>query len=117
MKPSQLTEEELKDVIDHGTLGMALEYEDTGPGKFEAAGNPGLAERLYDVSLQGWSDDETGSVEWMEHVCWLGRFLLYEDDRGFVTYEEFSVSTAALVEFNKIEAEYHEWLDATDVPF
>lgn len=110
MKPSELDDNMLKNILDFGTP-PALETEGTGPGKFEGNANPGLAERIYEKSLEGWNDAETGSVEWHFHVSLLGRFLLFEDTQGFVTLEEFPSDIVAQEAFSGHERAYGDWGD------
>lgn len=117
MKPSQLTDEQLAQYLDWH-LADEVEYEHLGPGKFQAANNPGLAERLWQASLEGWSDQETGETDGFgAWVAQIGRFLIETDSQGFVVYEEFSSEAEATKQFEEIDAEYGKWLDATDVPF
>lgn len=62
------------------------------PGKFEACESQKVAQVLYDVVGNGFTDDEYGECDgpygWNGLV--LGKrygFLLTEDNRGFFTYE------------------------------
>lgn len=111
MKPSELTDEQLSDILDGLVSTETLEYEDSGPGKFEGNANPGLAEAIYDRAIAGWNDDVTGSIDWYFYVGRLGRFLLYENDRGFVTLEEFPNEDAARAVFEEHDRAYTLWDD------
>jgi hypothetical protein len=104
MKPSQLTDEQLIEVIE-GTATFDLEHEPYTLGKFSNC----LCERLYDKSLDGWEDEWTGHTEWDVHVSRLGRFLVLTDDRGFVWYEEFPTAEGACARFAEIDFEYAKW--------
>jgi hypothetical protein len=113
--PSELNDRRLAQLLDYGTNAIpGLEYESTGPGKFEASVNPGLAEVIYRKSLEGWNDDETASVAWGLHISKLGRFLLLEDDQGFVTLQEFESEAAAQAELDKAAEDYAAWCDQED---
>lgn len=115
MEPSELTDAQLIRLLDEGTAAFGLEYESTGPGKFEGNANPGLAQAIYERSLDtSWLDDETGSVEWRYWVGLLGRFILLEDDRGFVYLEEHSSRDQARIRFDIEANDYAEWCDGND---
>lgn len=110
MKPSELTDDQLIQILNGDATAATLEYEDTGPGKFEGNENPGLAQAIYERSLDtSWFDEETGTVEWYFHVGRLGRFLLYENDQGFVTLEEYPTTLDAGDVFDEHEAAYGLW--------
>ena len=70
------------------------------PGKFEGCGDQRLGERLYNCTLNGWCDDEFGSVC---EAGWHGliyrpkrkvSYHVYEDSLGFFDYEELPSSEA-----------------------
>lgn len=110
MKPSELNGDQLNDIIDYGSSYYDLEYEGTGPGKFEGNENPALAERIWNLTLEGQSDEETGDIEWGWYVCRLGRFIVGEDDTGFVSLAEFRTEEGAIAQFNSLDAQYAAWL-------
>lgn len=106
--PSDLTEMQVASYISHGDgwhqqRGIEIAYEDTGPGKFEGNENPGLASRLYDCTVDGWCDDQRGSVDEGGWYGLLGRFIVTEDDRGFFSYEKFQNEREAERVFRTIE--------------
>ena len=105
MKPSQLTEGQLASLVQGSIDSSVLEYENTGPGKFEGNANPGLTEALYTASLDtSWIDEETGRADgpcgWAGRI---GRFVLFEDDRGFVESLEFLTVESAEKAFATID--------------
>lgn len=67
------------------------------------------------VSLDGCLDEQTGSVEyscgWMGRI---GRTILEEDDRGFVTCSTFAKESDAIAVFNATDEEYGRALDAEE---
>lgn len=54
-------------------------------------------------------DEETGSTEWAEYVQRFGKWLLFTDDRGFVTAEKHPTVDAAKDRFAEIDHDYCEW--------
>jgi hypothetical protein len=115
LRPSDLHDEQIINILNHGSGFYTLEYEPTGPGKFEGERNPGLTRALYERSLDSsWVDDETGSTEWAYHVALMGRFLLLENDRGFVSLEEFVSEEAARRAFTTEEETYATWSGEED---
>lgn len=109
MKPSELTDEQLSDILDGLVSTETLDYEDAGPGKFEGNANPGLTQAIYDRSLDtSWLDNETGTVEWDRWVGLIGRFLLLEDGQGFVELEEHADAATAQQHFSWWEHQYQQ---------
>lgn len=76
----------------------------SGRGKFEAAGSTrgdiGKALILYACSMDGMEDDRMYQEGW-GYCAIIGRFLLMEDDRGFVTFEEFESDDKAWEKFDR----------------
>lgn len=62
-------------------------------GKFEAASDPVLAKRLYDITLDGGHESEVGSVDEMGWFALVGDsatagfYIIKQDNDGFVTIE------------------------------
>jgi len=83
------------------------------PGKFEGNADEALAERLYDVTMDGGQDDEIGTVD---ELGWYGLILDFEgksyvveqDTYGFFTYSEFDSADAARTAFGQVEKSYAE---------
>lgn len=91
--------------------GQNLRHEASGPGKFEGAYNIRLAEAFYDLTMDGFTDDEAGDVT--ETGMWAGFFadltqykikedgqpveaaIVTEDSNGFFSYETFSDRSVA----------------------
>ncbi len=65
------------------------------PGKFEGNASQELAEKLYDVTLDGYCDDLAGDVA---EGGWFGlildfegsSYIVEEDSQGFFTYHDQS---------------------------
>ena len=107
--PTELTDEQVGIILEYGIEGFEqreraeLVSPRPRPGKFEGNINPGLAEELYDRTLDGWCDDQRGSVDEGGWYGLLGRFIVTEDDRGFFGYEEFESTKKAEQVFRTIE--------------
>lgn len=80
----------------------------SGPGRF---GGNQMAAYLWVKSLDGsTADDESGSIE--APCGWFARFgkwLLTEDDRGFVSAWKADSAAAAVDEFDALMTEYVAW--------
>src|SRR5262252_1381285 len=69
-----------------------------GPGKFEACRDElALALTLYALSLNGWTD-YTLTDEYAGSISQIDRYLLVEDERGFIEVREFVNGDVALRE-------------------
>jgi hypothetical protein len=83
------------------------------PGKFEGNADEALAERLYDVTMDGGQDDEIGTVD---ELGWYGLILGFEgksyvveqDTYGFFGYTEYDSPEAARTAFGQVESAYAE---------
>lgn len=75
--------------------------EHSGHGKFEAADDVATALVLYQWSMTSSEDDVMTNDGW-GYVGRFGRYLLMEDDRGFVTYEEYDDAVKADARFEGI---------------
>lgn len=73
----------------------------------------GSAMAEYLAHLDG-DDAWTGSTEWSEYVQRFGRWLLFSDDRGFVTAEKYPTVAAAVERFDVIDAAYCAWADENE---
>ena len=79
------------------------------PGKFSDE----TAAKLYEMSLDGGPDEETGSVQeqgWFGLMVSTGlagaeHAILEEDSQGFVSYSTFDSEEAARAKFAELEAE------------
>jgi hypothetical protein len=87
-------------------------------GKFEACANQELAEKLYDITLDGGCDAELGDVQ---DFGWYG--LIIEDDKayivnenndGFFTYTEYTSMLAARKAWLNIEADYNDFNESIE---
>lgn len=78
-----------------------------GPGKFEANYDRTLATALYDLSLDGSLDEETGNVAEHGWVGRIGQFLLFEDSGGFFEYEDAGSESAAKLRFSQLEEDMY----------
>ena len=64
------------------------------PGKFEGCADQRLGERLYQMTLEGWCDEEFDSVdcEGWHGLIWRPNrktsYVVHEDSQGFFDYEE-----------------------------
>jgi hypothetical protein len=78
------------------------------PGKFEMAANHELAEALWDRMAD--AEDEDGDVQ-SPHGFFarIGRFIVMEDDRGFVTYEEHPGEDDAIRDFSRRQIAFDAW--------
>jgi hypothetical protein len=73
--------------------------------------NSPLAERLYELSLDGSQDAEIGDAE---TLGWYARFnrefaILHVDSQGFVDAEEFETLSEFTLAWQGIEDEYVLW--------
>lgn len=92
----------------------------TNPGKFEGSANPGLADHLYEITMDGMCDEELGDVD---GFGWYGlilpedsplplaataqtSYIVSEDSQGFFDYEEYATPALARKAWAKLEAEY-----------
>jgi len=76
----------------------------TGPGKFEACGERGdlgKALILYSWSLDSLEDDFMHSDGW-GYCGMFGRYLLFEDERGSVSWEEYPDVERAQKRFDQL---------------
>lgn len=73
----------------------------------------GSAMAEYLDHLDG-DDAWTGSTEWSEYVQRFGKWLLFSDDRGFVTAEKYPTVAAAVERFEEIDAAYSAWCEEND---
>lgn len=73
----------------------------------------GSAMAEYLDHLDG-DDARTGSTEWSEYVQRFGKWLLFSDDRGFVTAEKCPTVADAVERFDVIDAAYSEWCETVD---
>lgn len=71
-----------------------------GPGKYEGAPNQGIVRALDTVVSNGFFDMAHGATDQPGgyQALW-GRWILREDEQGFVTYEEFDFDQDAEAEF------------------
>ena len=81
------------------------------PGKFEGSPCQVHAERLYQVSLDGGCDEESGDVESYVWFGLIGSDILTNDSQGFVTFRSFDDPQPAKQEYDLIEQEYLSILD------
>lgn len=70
------------------------------PGKYE--GEPAIVPMLHELALNGCADDEGGDVEAAGYAYRLGRWVLVEDSRGFVTGRQFRTLELARLELEQI---------------
>lgn len=75
-------------------LGEQVDWA-SGPGKFEGNSDRELAVAIYFISLHGGADDQAGSVEFGLNGQRVGSYVLWEDDRGFVTLDHYLNEQAA----------------------
>ena len=87
--------------------GTEVRYHHSNLGKFE--GQSGMAEYVYNLSLDGTADEETGETEWELFAARFGKRLLFENDRGFVTLERFQTGDQAREAFRQIDRRYAKW--------
>lgn len=67
------------------------------PGKFEGTSDERIAEGLYSLSLDGLCDEQRSTVDtWYGRI---GRFIIWEDDRGFFGYDHFDTEEEAAKAF------------------
>lgn len=81
-----------------GALVAEMSY--NGPGKFEGTNDRALVVALYELSLHGCEDDRAGSTEYGLALQRFGRYVLIEDDRGFVAFERFDTDELAQSELD-----------------
>ena len=85
--------------LDYGEILALLDDPDhavvPGPGKFEGNADLRIARALYTLSLDGECDDQIGTVEEGMWIGLIGRFVMWEDPQGFVTYEVHETSEKA----------------------
>lgn len=77
-----------------------------GPGKFEGCYDLRIAEALNEGTLEGWCDEQTGSID--ENGYWVGlvgRFIVSEDSQGFFDYEAHDSEITARQVFRRIEVQ------------
>jgi hypothetical protein len=72
---------------DRDSLISEMTY--SGPGKFEGNSDRALCVALYEMVMQGFTDESAGSVEYGLAGDRIGRFILWHDSQGFVTCERF----------------------------
>ena len=112
MKPSDLTDEQLVKLVD-GTTTFILEYEATGPGKFEGNANPGLTERIFVASHDtSWLDDDVGTSDGA--FGWnglIGKLILVENNQGFVSSYEYPSVEEARKTFDLVISDYEPYLE------
>lgn len=91
----------------NGTVGHACQAcaaENNGPGKFEANHDDeavATALVLYAWSMDSGEDDQMSS-EGYGYCGRFGRYLLFQDDRGFVTFEECKDVASAVRRFEEL---------------
>ncbi len=81
--------------------------------KHKFGGDP-MAEYLWEATMDGGQDDDTGEIDW---DCWVAKFgkrLLFTDDRGFVWCKRHFTEELAAEEFDFIASKYGEWLDQNE---
>lgn len=78
-----------------------------GSAKFGTAMNA----YLYEYSLGGTNDEETGSVEYGLWAGRIGRRVLLEDGQGFVYSERYPTADAAHARIMEIAEQYDAWSD------
>lgn len=66
-----------------------------GPGKFEGANDLELTVAVYIIAGHGFQDEQAGSVEYGLNGQRVGSYVLWEDDRGFVTLCSYKTERAA----------------------
>lgn len=76
------------------------------------------AEEVYEATLDGFYDDSGSTeaptgwfaiVQWPENELW---YIVMQDDRGFKYLHGFGTDeTAARAQYEKLDAEYGDWLD------
>lgn len=77
-----------------GLLTGAIDPVRPGPGKFEGNEDSPLAEALYELSMEFRDDEFEGLVR-------VGRFLIDEDEYGFVMVFDYETEEEAKKAFNK----------------
>lgn len=85
---------------------MLKELRESYVSKFDSP----MTALLYYRSNEGWCDEETGSVEWEGWYGRIGKRIVQEDDRGFVTSHRYITEVEAIGTMELIAADYAEWI-------
>jgi hypothetical protein len=95
-----------EDAVDAVKRIESGKVERPGPGKYEGNEDRVLAEILDGLALDG-CDEDYGSVSEGQWVGRIGRFVVYEDDRGFFSYSVFEDEPRAMIAYAAGERAYY----------
>lgn len=87
-------------------------------GKFEGCQNQALAQKLYELSLDG-CNETLGDVE---NFGWYGlilnhffsSYIISEDSQGFFSYTQYSKAEEAQKAWLKLETDYEEFISESE---
>jgi hypothetical protein len=82
-----------------------------GPGKFESNEDRVLAENLWEATLDGWCEEETGDVQVFAWFGRVGRFVCEETGDGFFDVTDHGDEQTAREAFARVADEYAALLD------
>lgn len=66
-----------------------------GPGRYEGASDLELLVACDVIAMHGFADATAGSVEYGRYGARIGRYVVWTDDRGFVSLETFETASGA----------------------
>ena len=83
---------------------MLNELRESYVNKYESP----IAACAHYAALDGLADESTGdSVDWFYHVDRIGKRLVFEDSRGFVTCQRYATEAEARDAFSACEDEFY----------
>lgn len=68
---------------------------------------------LNEISLNGYTDDSTGSVDDIGHYARIDRWIIREDGQGFIEFDEFEDEGCAETRLEKVALEWEAQCSAS----
>lgn len=111
-----MTEETTRqDVIEQAEGECVDIFLPPGPGRYERASDPELAQATHGLCEMGFADEESGdSYAPTGYFMRLDRWLVTVNEQGFVSLTECDTEREAAEMFQAAEREFSNWLDTQE---